>query len=282
MNIKSLFKYKDCSNNIFSKIQLVNALTQKEIYLLNEKYIELGLFIRQVQVDNFGNELFPNKLFSERIFLSKKRQTLQEFYDEYYLKYKKRKNNGQNIRNNLQNNSYDISSEERNLENNLLDEELHNLSNQIKGVYNDCQHINIKKCKINDDNFKRKIIEYIKEFSKFLTKNQYNNLFQKWKIKNYEIKKFNINNDINDLSEWRIPILMGFKSEIILYAFSIILNKEDSKENNEFGEEKKDINEEEINNNKEERSMSISENKESEDYFNDNKIIPVQKDSDED
>ena len=279
MNIKSLFKYKDCSNNIFSKIQLVNALTQKEIYLLNEKYIELGLFIRQVQVDNFGNELFPNKLFSERIFLSKKRQTLQEFYDEYYLKYKKRKNNGQNIRNNLQNNSYDISSEERNLENNLLDEELHNLSNQIKGVYNDCQHINIKKCKINDDNFKRKIIEYIKEFSKFLTKNQYNNLFQKWKIKNYEIKEFNINSDINDLSQWRIPILKGFKSEIILFALPNILDKKASTENNEFDEEKKDINKIESNNIDE---SSDSENKESEDYFNNNKIFPAQNDSDED
>ena len=279
MNIKSLFKYKDCSNNIFSKIQLVNALTQKEIYLLNEKYIELGLFIRQVQVDNFGNELFPNKLFSERIFLSKKRQTLQEFYDEYYLKYKKRKNNGQNIRNNLQNNSYDISSEERNLENNLLDEELQNLSNQIKGVYNDCQHINIKKCKINDDNFKRKIIEYIKEFSKFLTKNQYNNLFQKWKIKNYEIKEFNINSDINDLSQWRIPILKGFKSEIILFALPNILDKKASTENNEFDEEKKDINKIESNNIDE---SSDSENKESEDYFNNNKIFPAQNDSDED
>ena len=265
MNIKSLFKYKDCSNNIFSKIQLVNALTQKEIYLLNEKYIELGLFIRQVQVDNFGNELFPNKLFSERIFLSKKRQTLQEFYEEYYLKYKKRKNNGQNIRNNLQNNSYDISSEERNLEDILLDEELQNLSNQIKGVYNDCQHINIKKCKINDDNFKRKIIEYIKEFSKFLTKNQYNNLFQKWKIKNYEIKEFNINSDINDLSQWRIPILKGFKSEIILLALPNILDKDASNENNEFDEEKKDINKIESNNIDE---SSDSENKESEDYFN--------------
>ena len=279
MNIKSLFKYKDCSNNIFSKIQLVNALTQKEIYLLNEKYIELGLFIRQVQVDNFGNELFPNKLFSERIFLSKKRQTLQEFYDEYYLKYKKRKNNGQNIRNNLQNNSYDISSEERNLENNLLDEELHNLSNQIKGVYNDCQHINIKKCKINDENFKKKIIEYIKEFSKFLTKNQYNNLFQKWKIKNYEIKEFNINSDINDLSQWRIPILKGFKSEIILFALPNILDKKASTENNEFDEEKKDINKIESNNIDE---SSDSENKESEDYFNNNKIFPAQNDSDED
>ena len=279
MNIKSLFKYKDCSNNIFSKIQLVNALTQKEIYLLNEKYIELGLFIRQVQVDNFGNELFPNKLFSERIFLSKKRQTLQEFYEEYYLKNKKRKNNGQNIRNNLQNNSYDISSEERNLENNLLDEELQNLSNQIKGVYNDCQHINIKKCKINDDNFKRKIIEYIKEFSKFLTKNQYNNLFQKWKIKNYEIKEFNINSDINDLSQWRIPILKGFKSEIILLALPNILDKDASNENNEFDEEKKDINKIESNNIDE---SSDSENKESEDYFNNHKIFPAQNDSDED
>ena len=278
MNIKSLFKYKDCSNNIFSKIQLVNALTQKEIYLLNEKYIELGLFIRQVQVDNFGNELFPNKLFSERIFLSKKRQTLQEFYEEYYLKYKKRKNNVHNIRNNLQNNSYDISSEERNLENNLLDEELHNLSNQIKGVYNDCQNINIKKCKISDENFKKKIIEYIKEFSKFLTKNQYNNLFQKWKIKNYEIKEFNINSDINDLSQWRIPILKGFKSEIILFALPNILDKKASTENNEFDEEKRDINNIESNINDE---SSDSENKESEDYFNNNKIFPAQNDSDE-
>ena len=52
---KEGFLFEDSSKNIFSKINLVNNLNLKEIQKLNEKYKELGLFIKQVRVDNLGN-----------------------------------------------------------------------------------------------------------------------------------------------------------------------------------------------------------------------------------
>ena len=53
---KSEFSYEEPSNNILSKINLVNKITLAGINKLNEKYRELNLFIKQVRVDKYGNE----------------------------------------------------------------------------------------------------------------------------------------------------------------------------------------------------------------------------------
>ena len=66
------FKYQDKSEYIFSKIELVNNLTLKEIEKLNEKYREIGLFIKQVRVDNYGEEKSPDELILQN-YVSKKR-----------------------------------------------------------------------------------------------------------------------------------------------------------------------------------------------------------------
>lgn len=100
INFVKDFKYTDYSNNLFTKILLANALTKKEISKLNEKYKELGLFIKQVEVDEYGKELYPDELLSQNNFLKKKRRlkkhsrmTLQEFYDKYYSENKKSEKN---------------------------------------------------------------------------------------------------------------------------------------------------------------------------------------------
>ena len=90
------FKLSDFSNNLFTKITLVNTLNLKEIELLNEKYCELGLFIKQVRVDKYGNEKSPNELLNEDSddldfnLLKRKRKSqrhsnlsLQEFFNKY-------------------------------------------------------------------------------------------------------------------------------------------------------------------------------------------------------
>ena len=86
------FKLSDFSNNLFTKITLVNTLDLKEIELLNEKYHELGLYIKQVRVDKYGNEKSPNELLYEdnddlnSNLLKRKRHSklsLQEFFNKY-------------------------------------------------------------------------------------------------------------------------------------------------------------------------------------------------------
>ena len=227
------FKYTDCSNNIFTKIQLVNALTKKEMGKLNEEYAKLGLFIKQVEVDNYGNEIYSDDLFGNS-FLSKKRRlkkhrmTLQEFYEKYYLRGKIKKNS-QNKKNNRRiSNSNNLSENSDEEEDN--EEDLANTIEYLKEIYKDCQNIEMKKCTIKDESFKKTIIYYINTFSKYLTVEQYNNLLIKWKNKNMEIKGFNIFSDLNDLNNWGIPVLKAFKSEIALLASINILRKQNGED----------------------------------------------------
>lgn len=233
INLNQKFKYRDYSNNIFTKIQLVNALTQKEFDILNEKYKELGLFIRQVQVDSFGNEIFQN----ENIFLNKKRRlkkstkTIKEFYEKYYFNDKKKKpkkSNKNNKNKENKNSSYD-SSDNENI--NCNKKELRNLNDNLKDLYKECQNINIKRNKLDDENYKKNIIRYILKFSKYITEKQYKELFSKWKNENYTIIGFNFS-DVNNLYNWKLPILKAFKSEIVLIASTNLLGKQIGEENN--------------------------------------------------
>lgn len=263
INFVKDFKYTDYSNNLFTKILLVNALTKKEISELNEKYKELGLFIKQVEVDEYGKELYPDELLSQNNFLKKKRRlkkhsrmTLQEFYDKYYSKNKKSEKNKKKKNNvsggNNKNNDNDESSDS-NKNDYCNKNELKELLNNLDDVYKNCQIIEIKKSKIEDKGLKKVIIEYIKKYTKFLSESQYNKLFNEWKKKNWNIKGFNIN-DTENLWEWKIPILKGFKSEISFFGcYNIIKvqigesinsdlkdNDNDKDNNNERDEEEED------------------------------------------
>ena len=240
INLKQNFKYIDYSNNIFTKITLVNALTQKEFDILNEKYKELGLFIRQVQVDSFGNEIFPNE--NENIFLNKKRRlkksrmTIKEFYEKYYFNDKKRKHKKSKIKKNKENKNSSLDSFEK--ENSEKEDgfyektELKKLNENLKDLYRACQNINIKNTKINDENYKKSIINYIIKFSKYLSNKQYEELFSKYKNENYSIIGFNLSDDVNNLNNWKLPILRAFKSEMMLIASTNLLGKQIGEENN--------------------------------------------------
>ena len=241
MNINSLqkFKYKDYSQHIFTKIQLVNALTQKEMSKLNEKYKELGLFIKQVEVDINGNEIYPNEYLSCNNFLKKKRRlkkhnrmTLQEFYDKYYSNNKKSNNNKKIKINNNNESSEEINEYEYENDDLCNKNELINLTNNMIEIYKDCQNIQFKKCKIEDEDFKKKIIEYIKKYSKYITDEQYKKLCDNWKYRNGLIKGFDIF-EADNLYNWKIPILKGFKSEIALLAVENVLEKQQLKTEDE-------------------------------------------------
>ena len=241
------FKLSDFSNNLFTKITLVNTLNLKEIELLNEKYCELGLFIKQVRVDKYGNEKSPNELLNEDSddldfnLLKRKRKSqrhsnlsLQEFFNKYEnfdlfeennkpkKKLIKSKYKGNNI-NKINDNSVDNQSED--------EDEVENVSELIKSlrdklieVEQECQNVHYKNCKIEDEDFKKKIIEYIKKFSNYITDNEYRRLFNKWKGQNMEIKGMNLL-ECDDLYKWKVPILKAFKSEITLLATIKLFSK---------------------------------------------------------
>ena len=81
--------FADKTHKIFSKIEFVNALTQKEMSHLNKKYLYLGLNIKQVVVDNYGNEKKKESSISD--LLGKKRyrnnfNSLKDFLYKYYGK----------------------------------------------------------------------------------------------------------------------------------------------------------------------------------------------------
>lgn len=280
MNIKSIidFKYKDYSNSIFAKIQLVNALTKKEIAKLNEKYKELGLFIKQIEVDINGNEIHQNEFLSKNNLLHKKRRlkkhsmTLQEFYDKYYSYPKNKKSKNKRIKKN--NNESSVSDSINQNENEYASkEEIKQLINNIKETYNDCQNIDIKKSKIDDEGFKELIIKFINKYSKYISDKQYTDLFNKWKNKNWIIKGFN-NMDVNSLYNWKIPILKGFKSEIALFATSNVLLKQIG-ENNSNGQEKdenqkdKKINEDDKDDEEDSDDSKSESSDQNNNYYND-------------
>ena len=244
-NQKIDFKYIDYSNNLFTKFQYVNALTESEFSKLNEKYRELGLFIKQVKVDEYGNEINKEEIISDNNVLKQKRKrlikkskmTLEEFYKKYYDNNHSNNNKkSKKINENRKDANKSISSKSIENNKNVNDkcniEELEDLNNNLKETYNDCQNIEIKKCKIEEKEFKEKIIDYIKRFSKYISEKQYSDLFNKWKNKNLEKKGYNYIEQ-NDLNDWTIPVLKAFKSEIILVASSNILNKKIGKNNNQ-------------------------------------------------
>ncbi len=297
------FLYTDNSNKLFTKIQLVNTLTQKEIDKLNMKYKELGLFIKQISVDHLGNEIASNELLLENNLLKRKKRpsmTLREFYTKYYYNsnhhffsqknYKsnkdkdknkqkkkkliKNKNNDEKGKRNQKNNhrhynysSYESESEQKS-ENYLYDkEELKSLRKNLIEIYEECQNLNYKECKFNDDEFKIKIIEYIKKFKNFLSDKQYLILYNKWKNELMKIRGVNpFDSGISDLSFWKVSILKAFKSEVSLLAMSNILGKkvgemsdnEDSVINKKVVEDKK-VNESDENNSEESKEEEDDE-----------------------
>ena len=268
------------SKKLFSKIEFVNALTPKEISTLNSRYKKLGLHIKQVVVDNFGNE--KNK--EESSLLSKKRNrkeynSLNNFLESYYGKeellsitqkfkdYKKKY----------------ISDKENNKK--YSKEELSELLNALNSIKKDVETIEYKNCVIETDEFKLIIIDYISKFRKYISKEEYSFLLKKWKNELSKIKGIDLFdfNKIDNFMNWKISILKGLKSEIVLYAISnicdnLIKGKNNNNVNknieNNINNEKMKRNEEE--NKKESSDSEISDDEIEENNFNRNDTLLLQ------
>ena len=252
LNEKPEFIYEQHSNNILSKIDLVNNITLNDIQKLNEKYRELNLFIKQVRVDKYGNEKSPDDLIAKN-YVSKKRllkrhskMTLEELYFKYYC-YDSFSQKSRNLRN-----SNNINEQDQDELCNKDD--LEELKKNLEEIHQDYQKLELKKCRIKKEDFKKIIIEYIQKYNKYITENQYTELYNKMKEKS--MLYVNISK-IDDLSQWTIPILKEFKAEISLLAISNIINKK-------LGN---DIKEEDKNNlKKEEKKKSEDENESDNSY----------------
>ena len=240
MIIRNEEKYDEKKlGNIFSKIVFVNALTRKEMSHLNEKYFKLGLFIKQVVVDNYGNEI-PQKERSYKELLGKKRErkefnSMNNFLNKYYGEEELSALNKklQNFRKKKDSDGYSVKKYTKG--------ELAELINALNSIEEDCNKIEYKICKYDTTEFKSKIVEYILKFKKYITRAQYGALFNKWKSEVSKLKGVDLfdYNTLNDLSNWKTSILKAFKSEITLNALCNILDKLIKGKNKEDKEEEK-------------------------------------------
>ena len=288
MEQKSNLLFPNKSQKLFTKIEFVNALTQKEISILNSKYMSLGLYIKQVVVDNFGNEIDKKK--SEfKDLLGKKRNrkifnSLNDFLNKYY-----RDDELLSLNNHFKKyKKYNLSENESHKK--YSNEELLELLNSLNAIKEDCKKIEYRNCAIETNEFKSKIIDYILKFKKYISKEQYSLLFNKWrnelsKIKGVDLFDFNTN---NNLLNWKVSILKAFKSELALYGISNLC-KNSIKIENDINENKEDQNSDNSNkileNNKNGSSDSgsdSSENVNEENFFNNNEGLFLKGNNDED
>ena len=250
------FKYEDKTKNIFSKINLVNSLTLKEIQQLNEKYKELGLFIKQVRVDNFGKEKSDDDLVLKK-YSSKKRllkthskMTLEQLYYKYYC-----------IAPSSEKSKCLRSFDKEIDDNEFMDKiELEEIKNNLEDIHQDYQQLFPKRCNINKLEFKKDIVKYMQKFNVYLNENQYKEIYNK--MKNKCLQDITDLSRIDDLSLWSVPLLKEFKAEIEIAAISNILDKNIGKEKKEE-DKNKDNKEEKQKFEKEEKDDSSSSSSES-------------------
>ena len=238
------FKFEETTNKLFSKIDIVNNLTLKEIQFLNEKYKEFGLFIKQVRVDKFGNEKSKEDLITNN-YLTKKRllkrhstMTLEQLYFKYFC-YDSFSNKPKYLR----------SSKNENGEQYCNIDDLKELKQNLEDIHKDYEKLELKKCRIKKKEFNDIISSYMIKFNKYLTTKQYKDLYIKMKGKVSLYKDLSKVDDY--INSWPIPILKEFKAEIEMLAISNILNKK-------IGI---DINEEEKNNSENNKKNKIKEEK---------------------
>jgi hypothetical protein len=255
MENQSDLLFADKSENLISKIEFVNALTHKEITTLNSKYLDLGLYIKQVIVDYYGNEINEKKSFN---LLGKKRERktfnyLNDFLQKYYGEDDLSSISKSTINTHKKRKVSDIEANKK-----CSTVEISELTNNLNSIKEDCQKIEYKYCKIDADEFKSKIIDYILKIKKFLLKEQYSFLFNKWKNEYAKIKGVDIMNfeKINNILNWKIPILKAFKSEMILYAMCNVCDNyvkrhiNNERNNNKSEEDEPESEENKINNHK--------------------------------
>ena len=211
------FKFEETTNKLFSKINIVNNLTLKEIQIFNEKYRELGLFIKQIRVDKFGNEksqedlIFNNYLSKKRLLKRHSTMTLEQLYFKYFC-YDSFLNKPKYLR----------SSNNENDDQLYNNDDLKELKKNLEDIHKDYQKLHLKKCRMKNKEFKDIIISYIPKFNKHLTPYQYKQIYNKMKDK---VQLYIDPTNVDDINLWPIPILKEFKAEIEILAISNIINQ---------------------------------------------------------
>ena len=202
--------------SIYSKIKVVNALTDKMIDKLNSKYSSKGLQMKQIIVDKYGKEI--TKPLSSKRLLGKKRDrmeydSLANFLYSYYGK-------EQFI---LLNQTWE--KEKKKLDFDPEDAKctrkcLSHLKDSLNTIKVDCENMDNKNLKIETDEYKIAVLKYIAKFKNYITNEQYTYLQSKWKNEMLKVRGTDLFNydKINDIRNWRVSILKCFKSEIILYG----------------------------------------------------------------
>ena len=166
--------------NIYSKLNFVNCLTDKEISKLNSKYLSSGLQMKQIKVDEYGKEIIEEN--SKRKILGRKRDrkdfnSYNKFLSHYYGKQQ-----------------FDILNQ--------------NYEKEKKMIFD------------FDPEDKSVVLIYISQFRKYITSKQYTFLYNKWKNELLKVRGTDLFNfdKINNINNWKVSILRCFKSEIVLYA----------------------------------------------------------------
>lgn len=211
---------KDSRNKLFTKMSLVNSYTKKEIERLNQKYLDLGLYIELVPVDKYGKEICSSEE-SESLSGRPKRKMrkaamgLKAFFSKYSHEIKEEKKS-----------KYSTKDKNKKPKELLKRNEPCDIEDYIKfrdaltNAINDSEQIPHKECRMENDEFKGIVINFIYEYKQFLTNQEYQTLLAKWKNKHSQTKNVDPSriSELNDLRNWKLSLLKAFKSEIILFA----------------------------------------------------------------
>ena len=203
--------------NIYTKVNFVNRLTDKEISKLNNKYMHFGLQMKQIKVDVFGNEIVKEN--ERQKILGKKRErkgfnSLDDFLYGYYGK-KKFDILNKNFKKE-EKKLFDFDPEDRICTRKCLS----HLKDSLNEIKVDCEYMANKNSKIETDEYKSVVLKFIAKFRKYITKDQYEFLYNKWKNELLKVRGTDLFNldKINNIINWKVSILKCFKSEIVLYG----------------------------------------------------------------
>ena len=202
--------------NIYSKLSFVNCLTDKMITRLNSRYSTLGLKMKLIKVDKYGNELTEDD--PKKVLGRKRDRKLLNPYNKFLFGYYGKK-------------KYDILKENFEKEKKLIFDFdpndkictrkcLSQLKDSLNKIKIDCEYMANKNSKIETDEYKAVVLKLIYQFKKYITNEQYTFLYNKWKNELLKVRGTDLFNfdKINNINNWKVSILKCFKSEIVLYG----------------------------------------------------------------
>ena len=270
MNQPDKILFRDYSNKLFAKIKIANPITKNEIRKLNDRFREMHLNIKHIIVDKNGEEI-PEKESIEYdpktnrpIRQVKKLLTIKELYNKYHFNKIYYKKNFKNQRRKIAEKNKDIPCSKK---------ELQEISSDISLILLKNEQIDFKNCKLDTQEFRLKIINYINNFKKFLPKEIFEKQFLKFKKKAMEFKGMDLTNPetVNDLLNWPSNVLKSFKS--LIYVLAVKFNLDVMIKGNENNMDLNQI----INDN-----LNSYENGNLNDYNNDNNSESDSKDDEDD